>query len=629
MDPQVVALIKRCQSSPSFFIENFCMVKHPKAGIIPFKLFSYQKSSIKDFLSYRFNIYRKCRQSGISTIAGAFALWYTMFFPHKTVLIVSKRDTDAKAFLKKNVKLVYDNLPSLFRKIWGNPPPIYSEHVIEYPNKSHITSLTSSPDTMRSYSSSLNIIDEAAHMPFMEEMWSGAAPTISHGGNVIVISTSFGVGNWYHTTWEDAIAQRNDFHPIVVNWWEMDWVIEYEDELSGKKCRIAPRDGLRDCKTKEEIEKWGPYYSPWLEEQYRMLQERGESHLFRQEVLSEFLGSGNTVLTRDQLLYIQSTLDDNFSTVGQVDYIHPVRGEKLTLDFEHNLRVWKKPVRPQPDVIENGRIIKRGDPGHIYSLGIDISSSEANDYSSIFVLDCTTREQVAELNIKVFPMTLVMMADYIGRWYNGAFLVPERTGMGTPVSQSIYHDTAYSNVYRMKNENGKISRKVGYPTSPTYKPALVKCLLDYLGEEGVKIVSRRLFEQLSIFIHLGNKQTGNVKGPGNHDDLVISCALALVGFPEAMQADISSLIPKKNKMDDEETEPQLSKKDYNDILTSGGSGCLAPLILGSNNMPIMQSPEEEIRNFQAQMGGISMKSQFANPTMRKRNIILPYNRTTN
>jgi hypothetical protein len=55
-------VLKRCQKSSMFFIENFCKVKHPAAGIIPFTLFEYQKRSLLDYLRYRYNIYRKCRQ---------------------------------------------------------------------------------------------------------------------------------------------------------------------------------------------------------------------------------------------------------------------------------------------------------------------------------------------------------------------------------------------------------------------------------------------------------------------------------------------------------------------------------------------------------------------------------------
>ena len=62
--PVLVKIIKRCQQDPAFFINNFCKVKHPKLGIIPFKLFKYQKRCLKDFLENRFNVFRKCLAEG-------------------------------------------------------------------------------------------------------------------------------------------------------------------------------------------------------------------------------------------------------------------------------------------------------------------------------------------------------------------------------------------------------------------------------------------------------------------------------------------------------------------------------------------------------------------------------------
>lgn len=1007
-------LLLRCQSSPIFFIENFCKIKHPTAGILPFNLFSYQKTSLNKFKKCRFNLYKKVRQCGVSTLAGAYALWFILFHSHKTVLIVSKRDNDATGFLEKNVKFVYDHLPDLFKEIYGDPPVVYNEHTIVLPNGSRMQSLTSSKDTLRSNSSSLNILDEVGFMPHMDDMWAAGSPTLIHGGSVIAISTcligdtlistnigmktikeicdnkenllietpengfkqitnwfvyhnkpikkietsngyklsgtydhriktfdgyklawkrldeisvgddiplfptnsnakkhiepdlaylmglilaegyinnnyvvvtngdddiinwllskpcglnfkidgkdgfhyrvcnrkfvrllkdfgfvigkgirahnklipqslyectnesiaaficgyadgdghsrkddinrtrggevgfsstsyelleqiryillNFGIicrklevkpeydrmfpgdklrhcreayqliieseyvsryydaigfrlsrkmsnqkamqkarklpirnlcyrlyqsglvsqsilkkkynirtcnvffgkrkkyldiktankflkineykylddykvlneiismpcdwsmikkvendglkdvydmtidkahtyiangfyshncngqGNWYNITWEDAVNGNNQFNPIEIQWWEMDWTIEYRDSITNKMCKIAPRDGIRECTTKEEIDKWGKYWSPWLEDQYRQLQKRGEAHLFRQEILAEFIGSGDTVLSRTTLIHIKETINHNFGIVEMVDnYAHPITGEKFTINFENELRIWEKPVRATPPTIENGRIIKPGTSGHVYTMGVDIASGQAEDYSAIVIIDCNILEQVAELNMKISPSVLVMMVDYLARWYNTALVVPERTGIGDPVTQAIYEDIAYPNVYRMRINN-KLAKRVGYPTTPAHKPALVKCLMDCLGEDGVTIKSSRLFQQLSIFINLGKNKVGNVKGPGNHDDLVIACALALIGLRDAVQSDHRMLIPSRFSPTDEQM-PMIN----NEVMSQGGIRAVPPIIMSSDLVNTM-TPEQEIANFTRSLG---------------------------
>ena len=41
------------------------------------------------------------------------------------------------------------------------------------------------------------IIDEAAHVENMSELWTGLYPTLSTGGRCIALSTPNGVGNWF------------------------------------------------------------------------------------------------------------------------------------------------------------------------------------------------------------------------------------------------------------------------------------------------------------------------------------------------------------------------------------------------------------------------------------------------
>jgi hypothetical protein len=185
---QKIDIINKCKKSFTFFCENFCKVKHPSAGIIPFKLFEYQKKSVKIFKEKDRVIYRKCRQSGISTLTGAYALWSGMFFPNKQILIVSKRDEDAIAYLSRNVKFVYEHLPELFYEAFGDPRSASSrkhkpllqnnDHTIGFFHGSSIKSLTSSKDTLRSNAASLVIIDEAAFINEMDNMWCVSEDTL-------------------------------------------------------------------------------------------------------------------------------------------------------------------------------------------------------------------------------------------------------------------------------------------------------------------------------------------------------------------------------------------------------------------------------------------------------------------
>jgi hypothetical protein len=611
---QLKQLIRKCQQSPVYFINTFCKIEHPKAGIIPFKLFDYQIKSINAYLKNRLNIYKKTRQCGISTLTGAFALWYAMFFSNKTILIVSKRDLDAKDYLRKNVRLAYDNLPDWMKQIWTVEGNV---HELSFSNGSKIKSLTSSKETLRSHASSLNIIDEAAFMPHMDEMWAGGWPTLQHGGSVIVISTTKGVGNWYWRFWADAEAKANDFNPIIINWWDMTWEIKYWDELAMTKQVIAPTRQLRKCKTKDEIEKYGPYWSPWLEREYRNLTEKGEDSKFRQEVLAEFIGTGHTVMSRQTLTIIGNSVEqfgnDN-KVVGEAAYVNPVTGEREILDFRDNLWVWKEPIRAKIELDNKGND-KTVEPGHLYIMGCDTATGEGSDFSALEVFDLNEGEQVAELRIKVRPKIFAKMIDYIGRWYNNACAVVENTGIGKATCQELYEDLAYPNVFRSRRKRADLKYKAGYlgfATQGQSKMVLNKALIDGLGENGYTIYSGRFYKEAMIYVQLNENKTGAEPGPGNTDDLVIAAALALVGISDVIKKSNQALVPFHNiDVPLKDADPVLDK--YDKMIEGGGARDLIMPIGISSEMPTGKvNPEGELAKFQRQLGGIAIDSQTKN-----------------
>jgi len=553
-------IISQCRESCEFFIETFCKVKHPTAGEIPFKLFKYQLKSLAEFRKHRFNLFSKCRQCGVSTLVGAYALWFIMFFKNKTVLVVSKTDREAIEFLNKNVKFVYERLPEWMRKLWKTT--VYNEHQLGFINGSKIQCLPAGADTLRQYSSSLNIIDEAAFMRDMDKMWSSGYPTLAHGGRCIVISTSAGIGDWYWQVLMDAKNGLNEFNVIEIDWWQMDWEIECKNP-DGTVSIIAPTKNIRRCTSQEEIEKYGPYWSPWLEQQYRQLTQQGGDKKFRQEILRDFLGSGNTVLSRESILFIAETVDNNYQTLSIIEYAHPETNECFTINFADKLFIWRLP-----------------EDDHIYTIGIDVSSGEARDFSAIQVLDITRQEQVAELEIKMAPRELAVAADYLGRWYNGAFMVPERTGLGVGLCQDLA-TLNYPNLYRrgmLSSSDSKSvnphSGPVGFNTSGMGKNLINKALLDNLGRDGILIRSQRLLRQLQSYIYLTPKQTGAEKS--ENDDLVIATGLAILGSEWAAKNTNKPLAPLKM------TEALLRHPDTSKIPKTNDFHAILPMTIKAN-----------------------------------------------
>lgn len=415
--------------------------------------------------------------------------------------------------------------------------------------------------------------------------------TLQTGGNVIVISTPNGIGNWYWRNVKDAIEGNNDFHLIKINWWDMTYRLEGFDPAMKRKVIIDPTAGLTDCATKEEKARFGLKKSPWLEEQYRGMASRGEDRLFRQEYLCEFLGTGNTVLSREQLEQIELTVSEDFKTVGTENYVNPSTQERARLEFDDKLWIWEKPVK-----------------GHIYVAGVDTSSGEAHDYSGVVVWDITTKTQVAELRIRTRPKNLALMVDYIGRVYNNAMVVVERNSIGITVVQALWQDLSYPSLFREVKQNKKLRRSMGllgFTTGVKSKGELNAALQNNIGDGGYEIRSRRLKNEADIYVYHTRNQTGAEDGPGNTDDLIIAAALGLIGRDQATR--LSGFLPPPvhdmvaPNLRDKKKNWDETHKDIVDKYATKGTKIAVPLVINSESISGRQNSFGELGVFMAQM----------------------------
>lgn len=224
-----------------FYFSLFCNVIHPVRGKVRFELYPFQKSVLYNFIAQRFNIILKFRQAGITELISMYCLWLAMYHPNKKINIISIKDTTAKKVLKK-IKFMYKNLPWYLQTpiINGRAGEYGSASMIEFDNGSFIESIPTSSEAGRSESLSLLVIDEAAVVRWAAQIWAAAFPTLSTGGAAIVNSTPYGVGNFYHSTWVDAIAGGNPFNPIRLYWQmhperDINWYNQMSSALGTKR----------------------------------------------------------------------------------------------------------------------------------------------------------------------------------------------------------------------------------------------------------------------------------------------------------------------------------------------------------------------------------------------------------
>ena len=211
---ETIREIVKCGKDPSYFINNYTKISHPLEGLISFKTYPYQDELLKDFNDYRFNVILKARQLGISTITAAYIVWLMLFHRDKNVLVIATKFQTAANLVKK-VKNIMQNLPPWIRI---SEIKIDNRTSFVLTNGSEVKAASTSGDAGRSEALSLLVIDEAAHVENLEDLWTGLYPTLSTGGRCIALSTPNGVGNWFHKTYIEADQNVNDFHPVSLPW---------------------------------------------------------------------------------------------------------------------------------------------------------------------------------------------------------------------------------------------------------------------------------------------------------------------------------------------------------------------------------------------------------------------------
>ena len=246
---------QKCMKDPLYFISNYIRIVSLDEGLVPFKMFPFQKEMVGTVHNNRFTICKMPRQSGKSTTLVSYILYYVLFNSNMNVAILANKASTARDILGR-LQLAYENLPKWLQQGVMS----WNKGSLDLENGSKVVASSTSSSAVRGGSYNMIFLDEFAFVPntVAEDFFSSVYPTISSGKStkVIIVSTPNGM-NLFYKLWVDAENKRNSYNIIDVHW----------SEVPG-----------RDAKWREET------IANTSEEQ------------FRREFECEFLGSANTLI---------------------------------------------------------------------------------------------------------------------------------------------------------------------------------------------------------------------------------------------------------------------------------------------------------------------------------------------
>lgn len=205
-EKELLELVK-CSESCEYFSRNYVRVQHPTKGSVMFEPFPYQVEMLNNFQKYQNNIAMISRQMGKTTIVAIYLLWYAMFHPDKTILVVANKREQASEIMSR-IKYTYELLPDWLRDAVTE----YNKQSVVFSNGSKIISRATTPDAGRGLSISCLYVDEFAFVKpnIAEEFWTAISPTLSTGGKCIITSTPKLDTDVFARIWKGATDNLNE-----------------------------------------------------------------------------------------------------------------------------------------------------------------------------------------------------------------------------------------------------------------------------------------------------------------------------------------------------------------------------------------------------------------------------------
>ena len=270
----------------------------------------------------------------------------------------------------------------------------------------------------------------------------------------------------------------------------------------------------------------GKMRSPWYDNECKRCVSQTE---IGQELDIDFLGSDYQFFDVAQLEKYKKTYCRDPLLVGTLAYDRDLLVPRaFAEESKGSLLLWEKPGRDG-----------KWDRKRRFVMGADVSAGTGASNSALALYERVTKTKVAEwTSSKWKPADFARFAYALGMWFNGALIVPDRSGPTGEVFVKELEKNGYPNLYYRKNE-----KKVGSPQTdepgvwlnPQSKTTVMETYRDAMGNNGIVNRSVRAVDECGQYVRkmdgtIEHSGAATTQDPGGartaHGDIAIADALA-------------------------------------------------------------------------------------------------------
>ena len=461
--------IARCadpESGPQYFMDNYFHIQHPTKGAIQYHPYEYQERLIDTYHNYRYSISLMPRQTGKSTSAAGYLLWYAMFVPDSTILVAAHKYLGAQEIMQR-VRYAYENCPDFIRAGVTS----YNKGSLDFENGSRIVSQTTTENTGRGMSISLLYCDEFAFVrpTIASEFWTSITPTLATGGKCIITSTPNSDEDQFAQIWRSA----NKCFDEQGN----------ETEL-GQNGFKAFRSAWQEHPDRDD--KWAA----------QMRAQLGEER-FRREMECEFIIFDETLI--NPLHLVEMAGIDPIEKQGQI-------------------RWYKKPAKDHTYVVALDPSLGTGsDPA-----GIQVFEMPGLKQ----VAEWKDNKTIVQRQVVIMKEICQHLVDVTGT--NNVYYSVENNTLGEAALVAI-NELGEENIpgtflSEPRKGGAGVRYRKGFTTTNKSKLSACAKFKSLVETKRLHIASKALISELKTFVASGNSFAAKI---GEHDDLVMSALLAI------------------------------------------------------------------------------------------------------
>jgi len=464
-------------------MEHLYYIINEKSELVKFKFRPFQEILFNN--EWLRIILLKARQGGYTTFFIIDMLDEVLFNSHYNAVCIAHEEKAQQKIFEK-VTIAWDNMNEDLKRIMGWRLKVERASQYTFNNDSTIKVALSTRSETVNYLHISEFGKICAKYPEKsKEVISGAIPSVTQNGKIVIESTAEGeFGKYYDMFWDSwgkKLMSQKEFKAFFFAWFDNSkYVDSCNVELSKETLEMGNKFNLK----REQLN--------WYE-----LEKKIQKKMMCQEYPctpdEAFLSSGTKWFTKESLEFqVNNLMEGN------------KEGEFTTIFEEYKL-------------------------GKIYAIGCDIAEGVGQDSNTIVVMNFSENiPYVVAIykNNHIAPDVFAYEIKNLAIRYGSCIVGIERNNHGITTIDTIKH--IYSYLYkeiRTNKQRDEQTEKLGWHTNFSTKTKMMSQLKTALNDEAINIISKELLQEIRTYDQNDLSVTRFNPDQTKHWDLLIALAI--------------------------------------------------------------------------------------------------------